>query len=296
MQPTPRRCKDMQFVHEGTGRARAISQRCRAARKSPAISCDAILEEAAQVRIRRARAAQRSGDRKARDGTTATSRRRRASRTRTGSSSKAAGTALHVDAAISAGRACRSSSRRRCEEMWNSAEHGFCALPAAHAGRDRGASCRRLRELKATYLPKMISGEWTGTMNLTEPQAGLRPRAGAHARRAAGRWHVPVSRARRSSSPTASTTMAENIVHLVLARTPDAPEGVKGISLFVVPKFLVERRRHASASATTCSASRSSTSSASTRARPRARVRRSRTARSATSSARRTAASSTCSS
>ncbi len=92
-------------------------------------------------------------------------------------------------------------------------------------------------ELKKTFLPKMIDGSWTGTMNLTEPQAGsdlslVRTRA------------VPEGDHYRISGQKIFITwgehdMTENLVHLVLARLPDAPEGVKGISLFIVPKFLV---------------------------------------------------------
>ena len=110
----------------------------------------------------------------------------------------------------------------------------------------------------------MISGQWTGTMNLTEPQAGSDLSRWC-ARGRARRRPLPHLAAQKIFITYGEHDMAENIVHLVLARTPDAPEGVKGISLFVVPKFLVNDGRHARASATTCSASRSSTSSASTR-------------------------------
>ena len=92
--------------------------------------------------------------------------------------------------------------------------------------------------LKSRYLPKMTTGEWTGTMNLTEPHCGtdlglIKTRARA----------TPTARsrfpARRSSFPSGEHDLAENIVHLVLARIEGAPAGVKGISLFLVPKFLV---------------------------------------------------------
>ncbi|MEM6622960.1 MAG: acyl-CoA dehydrogenase C-terminal domain-containing protein [Pseudomonadota bacterium] len=92
-------------------------------------------------------------------------------------------------------------------------------------------------EQKQTYLPKLVSGEWTGTMNLTEPHCGtdlglLRSKA------------VPNGDGYKISGQkifisAGEHDMSENIIHLVLARLPDAPEGVKGISLFVVPKFLV---------------------------------------------------------
>ena len=92
-------------------------------------------------------------------------------------------------------------------------------------------------ELRQTYLPKMVEGSWTGTMNLTEPQAGsdlslVRTRAvpeGGHYRLFGQKIFITFG----------EHDFTENIVHLVLARLPDAPEGVKGISLFVVPKFLV---------------------------------------------------------
>src|SRR5262249_1303990 len=91
---------------------------------------------------------------------------------------------------------------------------------------------------KARFLPKMISGEWTGAMNLTEPQAGsdlsrLKTRAvknGDHYLLTGQKIFITYG----------EHDMADNIVHLVLARTPDAAPGVRGISLFIVPKFLVD--------------------------------------------------------
>src|SRR3546814_821835 len=93
-------------------------------------------------------------------------------------------------------------------------------------------------EQKATYVPRMVSGEWGGTMNLTEPHCGtdlglIRTRAvpngdGSHA--------VTGTKIFISSG---EHDLTDNIVHLVLAKTPDAPDSVKGISLFIVPKFLV---------------------------------------------------------
>jgi alkylation response protein AidB-like acyl-CoA dehydrogenase len=93
-------------------------------------------------------------------------------------------------------------------------------------------------ELKTRYIPKMISGQWTGTMNLTEPQAGsdlalVRSKA---VPQADGTYRIS---GQKIFITYGEHDMTENIVHLVLARTPDAPEGVKGISLFVVPKFMV---------------------------------------------------------
>ena len=130
-------------------------------------------------------------------------------------------------------------------------------------------------------------------MNLTEPQAGsdlsaVRTRAvreGDHYRIQGTKIFITWG----------EHDMADNIVHLVLARTPDAPEGVKGISLFIVPKFMPEAGRHAGRAQRRQAASRSSTSSASTRARPACSRTATARARSATSSARRTAGSNTCS-
>ncbi|MBZ5797109.1 acyl-CoA dehydrogenase family protein, partial [Burkholderia contaminans] len=93
-------------------------------------------------------------------------------------------------------------------------------------------------EQKQRYVPKLISGEWTGTMNLTEPQAGsdlalVRSRAEPQGD---GTYKVFGT---KIFITWGEHDMADNIVHLVLARTPNAPEGVKGISLFIVPKFMV---------------------------------------------------------
>jgi butyryl-CoA dehydrogenase len=125
-----------------------------------------------------------------------------------------------------------------CIEMLNSANLSFALCPLLTDGAIEALLTAGSEELKQTYLANLISGKWTGTMNLTEPQAGsdlalVRTRA------------VPQQDGTYRISGTkiyityGEHDMAENIVHLVLARTPDAPEGVKGISLFVVPKFLV---------------------------------------------------------
>ena len=123
-------------------------------------------------------------------------------------------------------------------EMWKSANMSFSLCQMLTLGAVEAIAHHGSEELKSTFLPNMVSGQWTGTMNLTEPQAGsdlaaVRSRA------------VP----REDGSYLISGTkifitwgehdMAENIIHLVLARLPDAPPGVKGISLFVSPKFLV---------------------------------------------------------
>ncbi|MFS0755202.1 acyl-CoA dehydrogenase [Noviherbaspirillum sp. 1P10PC] len=125
-----------------------------------------------------------------------------------------------------------------CIEMLNSANLSFALCPLLTDGAIEALLTAGSDEQKNTYLANLISGKWTGTMNLTEPQAGsdlalVRTRA------------VPQGDGTYKISGTkiyityGEHDMAENIIHLVLARTPDAPEGVKGISLFVVPKFLV---------------------------------------------------------
>lgn len=125
-----------------------------------------------------------------------------------------------------------------CIEMLNSANLSFALCPLLTDGAIEALLTAGSDALKKTYLENLIAGKWTGTMNLTEPQAGsdlalVRTRA------------VPVGDGTYKVSGTkifityGEHDMAENIVHLVLARTPNAPEGVKGISLFVVPKFLV---------------------------------------------------------
>ncbi|QNM97690.1 acyl-CoA dehydrogenase [Chitinimonas koreensis] len=124
------------------------------------------------------------------------------------------------------------------EEMWKGSNMAFSLCPLLTLGAMEAIEHHASEELKATYLPKMAEGSWTGTMNLTEPQAGsdlaqVRSKA------------VPADDGTyRISGQKIFITygehdMAENIIHLVLARLPDAPAGVKGISLFVVPKFLV---------------------------------------------------------
>ena len=126
-----------------------------------------------------------------------------------------------------------------CFEMVHSASLSFALCPMLTDGAIEALLTAASPEIQAQYVPHMISGEWTGSMCLTEPQAGS-----------------DLSMVRSKAVPDSDGTykifgtkiyitygehdMAKNIVHLVLARTPDAPEGVKGISLFVVPKFLVK--------------------------------------------------------
>ena len=125
-----------------------------------------------------------------------------------------------------------------CGEMLNSANMSFALCPLLTDGAIEALLTAASDDLKATYLEKLVSGEWTGTMNLTEPQAGS---------------DLAAVRSRAEPQPDGTYKvfgtkifitygehdMAENIVHLVLARVTGAPEGVKGISLFVVPKFMV---------------------------------------------------------
>jgi 3-(methylsulfanyl)propanoyl-CoA dehydrogenase len=122
-------------------------------------------------------------------------------------------------------------------EMWTAANISFALCPMLGQGAIAAIENHASDELKNIYLENMVSGHWTGTMNLTEPAAGsdlaqVRTKA------------VPEADHYRISGTKIFITwgdhqMTENVVHLVLARTPDAPAGVKGISLFVVPKFLI---------------------------------------------------------
>ena len=125
-----------------------------------------------------------------------------------------------------------------CGEMQNAANLSFALCPLLSDGAIEALLTAGSDALKATYLENLVSGQWTGTMNLTEPQAGsdlaaVRSRAEPQSD---GRYKVFGT---KIFITWGEHDMAENIVHLVLARVPGAPEGVKGISLFVVPKFLV---------------------------------------------------------
>ncbi len=123
------------------------------------------------------------------------------------------------------------------KEMTMSANLSFSLCPLLTGGAIESLLLTGSDDLKSRYLHRLVQGSWTGTMNLTEPQAGsdlglVRSRAvpeGDHFRVYGQKIFITFG----------EHDMAENIVHLVLARTPDAPEGVKGISLFVVPKFMV---------------------------------------------------------
>ncbi len=125
-----------------------------------------------------------------------------------------------------------------CMEMLNSANLSFSLCPLLTDGAIEALLTAGTREQQETYLANFISGKWTGTMNLTEPQAGsdlalVRTRAEPQGDGSYKLFGTKIF------ITYGEHDMAENIVHLVLARTPDAPPGVKGISLFIVPKFLV---------------------------------------------------------
>src|SRR5512133_2117472 len=127
-----------------------------------------------------------------------------------------------------------------CSEILNSANMSFALCPLLTDGAIEALLTAGSDDLKAVYLEKLVSGQWTGTMNLTEPQAGsdlamVRSRAEPQAD---GSYKVFGTKIYITYG---EHDMAENIVHLVLARVTGAPEGVKGISLFVVPKFLVNK-------------------------------------------------------
>ncbi|MBL8258980.1 MAG: acyl-CoA dehydrogenase [Candidatus Competibacteraceae bacterium] len=124
------------------------------------------------------------------------------------------------------------------EEMWNSANMSFALCPLLTSGAIEAISHVGSDRQKATFLPKMTSGEWTGTMNLTESQAGSDLSA-VRARAVPEGDHYRIF-GQKIFITWGEHNMTANTIHLVLARTPDAPEGVKGISLFIVPKFLVE--------------------------------------------------------
>ena len=123
-------------------------------------------------------------------------------------------------------------------EMWNSANMSFCLCPMLTAGVVAALMRHGSDAQKNTYLPNLVTGKWTGTMNLTEPQAGSDLSA-VRARAVPQADHFRIH-GTKIFITWGEHDMTENIIHMVLARTPDAPEGVKGISLFVVPKFLVK--------------------------------------------------------
>ena len=127
-----------------------------------------------------------------------------------------------------------------CIEMLNAANLSFALCPLLTDGAIEALLTAGTEEQKQLYVPKLISGEWTGTMNLTEPQAGsdlalVRTRAESQGD---GTFKIFGT---KIFITYGEHDMAKNIVHLVLARTPNAPDGVKGISLFLVPKFITDK-------------------------------------------------------
>ncbi len=130
------------------------------------------------------------------------------------------------------------------DEILNAANMSFALCPLLTDGAIEALNHFGSDEIKERYLPNLVSGRWTGTMNLTEPQAGsdlalLRARAEAQAD---GTYRITGT---KIFITYGEHDLSENIIHLVLARTPDAPEGIKGISLFVVPKVLLDGTRNA---------------------------------------------------
>jgi alkylation response protein AidB-like acyl-CoA dehydrogenase len=123
-------------------------------------------------------------------------------------------------------------------EMWKSANMAFALCPMLTGGAIEAIAHHASDELKQKYLPKMVEGTWTGTMNLTEPNAGSDLAAISSKARPVGDGSYLVS-GTKIFITWGENDVAENIIHLVLARLPDAPPGLKGISLFLVPKFLV---------------------------------------------------------
>ncbi|MDQ6867995.1 MAG: acyl-CoA dehydrogenase [Pseudomonadota bacterium] len=125
-----------------------------------------------------------------------------------------------------------------CIEIWSAANMAFSLCPLLTLGAIEAMQSHASEALKALYLSKLVSGEWTGTMNLTEPQAGSD--LGALSTRAERQQDGTYKLFGAKIFITyGEHDMTGNIVHFVLARLPDAPKGTRGISLFLVPKFLV---------------------------------------------------------
>jgi 3-(methylthio)propanoyl-CoA dehydrogenase len=125
-----------------------------------------------------------------------------------------------------------------CLEMLHSANLSFALCPLLTDGTIEALMTAGTERQQSMYVPHMIDGSWTGTMNLTEPQAGsdlaqVRTRA---VRQADGSYRMF---GQKIFITYGEHDLSDNIIHLVLARTPDAPEGVKGLSLFIVPKYVV---------------------------------------------------------
>ncbi|HEY0441950.1 MAG TPA: acyl-CoA dehydrogenase family protein, partial [Xanthobacteraceae bacterium] len=136
------------------------------------------------------------------------------------------------------GQALPHAVNAACIEMWNSASMAFGIGPVLTMGAVEAMAAHAEEGLRQRYLPKLISGEWMGTMQLTEPQAGsdvgaLRTRA---ERAGDGTYRITGSKIVITSG---EHDLPDNIIHFELARLPDAPPGNRGISLFLVPKFLL---------------------------------------------------------
>ena len=123
------------------------------------------------------------------------------------------------------------------QEMWHSANMSWGLCPLLTQGAVEAITLNANEELKQRYLPKLISGEWSGTMNLTEGDAGTD--VGSLKTRATPNGDHYLIRGQKIYITWGEHDMSENIIHLVLARLPNSPQGVKGISLFLVPKILV---------------------------------------------------------
>jgi alkylation response protein AidB-like acyl-CoA dehydrogenase len=124
------------------------------------------------------------------------------------------------------------------DEIWQSSNLGFSLCFMLTHGAIEALLLHGSDELKEAYLPKLVSGEWTGTMNLTEPQAGS-DLAAVNSRAEPEGDHYRIF-GQKIYITWGDHQMTDNVIHLVLARLPDAPAGVKGISLFLVPKYLLD--------------------------------------------------------
>jgi acyl-CoA dehydrogenase len=129
-----------------------------------------------------------------------------------------------------------------CLEMWNAANPSFGIGPVLTQGAIEALNAHGSEALKAAYLPKMIEGSWTGTMNLTEPSAGS-DLSGVRSKAIKSGDHYLIS-GQKIFITWGEQDLTDNIIHLVLARLPDAPAGTKGISLFLVPKILPDGTRN----------------------------------------------------
>ena len=123
-------------------------------------------------------------------------------------------------------------------ELWQSANMAFALCHLLTQGQIYALQKSASPELQNIFIPPMVEGRWTGTMNLTEPQAGT-DLAGIKSRAVPNGDHYLIS-GQKIYITYGEHDIAENIIHLVLARTPDAPDGIKGISVFIVPKFLAD--------------------------------------------------------